>query len=106
MDRLWYRLQEDKTPVACNIEDINQSASNILAKTELEINNEKVRVSTVFLNLNHNYSDQGPPVLFETMIFGGKHDSYQDRYTSYEDAMRGHYAVVDRLNGLDSGIEL
>jgi len=28
------------------------------------------QVSTVFLNgLDHNYSDSGPPLLFETMIF-------------------------------------
>lgn len=27
-------------------------------------------VSTVFLGLDHNYADEGPPVLFETMILG------------------------------------
>jgi hypothetical protein len=27
-------------------------------------------ISTVFLGLDHNYSDDGPPHLFETMAFG------------------------------------
>ncbi len=48
-----------------------------------------VRVSTVFLGLDHAFGS-GPPILWETMIFGGKEDLYQDRYTSHEDAMIGH----------------
>ena len=28
-------------------------------------------VSTVFLGLDHNLSGSGPPVLWETMVFGG-----------------------------------
>ena len=27
-------------------------------------------VSTVFLGLDHNFSEEGPPVLWETMVFG------------------------------------
>lgn len=50
-----------------------------------------VRVSTVFLGLDHKFSiDAGPPVLWETMIFGGPHDQYQERYRSRTDALSGH----------------
>jgi hypothetical protein len=28
------------------------------------------------------------------MIFGGKHDQYQERYTTYEDAWLGHLKCV------------
>jgi hypothetical protein len=52
-----------------------------------------VRVSTVFLGLDHSFVD-GPPVLWETMIFGGPHDEYQERYTSREAALAGHTAAV------------
>lgn len=48
-----------------------------------------VKVSTVFLSIDHNWGD-GPPVLWETMIFGGKHDQYQERYTSRAAALEGH----------------
>jgi hypothetical protein len=51
-------------------------------------------ISTVFLGLNHRYSDKGPPLLFETMIFGGKHDEYCKRYSSWDDAMIGHDMAV------------
>lgn len=55
---------------------------------------EEVRVSTVFLGIDHNYSDRGPPLLFETMIFGGPHNDYQERYATWDEAERGHAKAV------------
>ena len=49
-----------------------------------------VRVSTVFLGLDHCFDGDGPPVLFETMIFGGEHDQDQERYCTWEEAEAGH----------------
>jgi hypothetical protein len=46
-------------------------------------------VSTVFLGLDHNWGG-GPPLLFETMIFGGRHDDYQERYSTWDEAVEGH----------------
>lgn len=57
-----------------------------------------VRVSTVCLGLNHNFMG-GPPLWFETMIFGGKHDEYQERYSTLDEARRGHDRTVARVNG-------
>jgi hypothetical protein len=54
-------------------------------------------VSTVFLGLDHNILGMGPPVLFESMIFGGKYDGEMQRYTSYLDAKDGHEAMVKKL---------
>ena len=51
-------------------------------------------VSTIFLGLNHNYEPDGPPLLFETMIFGGKHDNYCQRYSTKKDALIGHKKAV------------
>lgn len=48
-----------------------------------------VRISTVFLGLDHSFGS-GPPLLWETMIFGGEHDQYQERYSTLDDAMTGH----------------
>jgi hypothetical protein len=56
-----------------------------------------VLVSTVFLGLDHGFLSEGPPVLFETMIFGGNHDQYQERYTTWDDAEKGHQEVLDKL---------
>jgi hypothetical protein len=52
-----------------------------------------VTVSTVFLGIDHSYGT-GAPVLFETMVFGGVHDGYQDRYTTRWEALIGHIQVV------------
>lgn len=54
----------------------------------------RVEVSTVFLAIDHNFSLDGPPVLWETMIFGGKHNYEMWRYISREDAIKGHHAAV------------
>ena len=48
-----------------------------------------VRVSTVFLGLDHSFGG-AVPVLWETMIFNGPHNQYQERYTSRADAIEGH----------------
>jgi len=54
--------------------------------TELPNN---IKVSTVFLGIDHKYGD-GPPELFETMIFGGEHNEYCERYATWDDAYDGH----------------
>lgn len=53
-------------------------------------------VSTVWLGLNHDYLT-GVPVVFETMVFGEPYENELRRYTTEEDAMRGHLLVLDRL---------
>ncbi len=56
-----------------------------------------VRVSTVFLGRDHDFTGLGKPILWETMIFGGEWDGYQERYTSQEAAIEGHARVVASL---------
>jgi len=53
-------------------------------------------VSTVFLGLDHAWGDE-EPVLFETMVFGGKHDQYQERYSTYEEAEEGHNRILQMV---------
>lgn len=57
--------------------------------------NRLYTVSTVFLGLDHDFGGQGQPVLWETMIFGQWEGKDQWRYTSREDALKGHAAAVD-----------
>lgn len=53
----------------------------------------EVRVSTVFLGLDHQWGD-GPPLLWETMIFGGARDCETWRWSSWHAAEQGHEAAV------------
>lgn len=53
-----------------------------------------VRVSTVFLGFDHNiFGDI--PLLFETMIFGGEHDGYQERCSTWTEAEKMHAEALD-----------
>lgn len=55
------------------------------------------RVSTVFLGLDHSFWE-GPPLIFETMVFGPGNwsDFDQDRYSTEEQAKAGHKKMVRR----------
>lgn len=53
-------------------------------------------VSTVWLGINHRFGD-GPPLIFETMVFGGGLDQYQERYSTEQHARAGHDAVVAKV---------
>lgn len=58
-----------------------------------------IRVSTVFLGLDHNWSDVGEPLLFETMIFGGQFNEYCERYCTRREALEGHLRVKAMVTG-------
>lgn len=55
----------------------------------------KVLISTVFLAIDHAFGD-GPPVLYETMVFGSdaNAEDRQWRYTTRAKAVCGHAAIV------------
>jgi len=57
----------------------------------------EVIVSTVFLGMDHSFNGS-TPVLFETMIFGGKYDSYQERYCTWDEAEEGHKVACELIN--------
>ena len=71
-----------------------------------------ITVSTVFLGINHNFLENGPPILFETMLFmdctpftdmlGVTHTTKdleempygQQRYHTLEEAKREHHKLT------------
>jgi len=57
-----------------------------------------VRVSTVFLGLDHNFGD-GPPLLFETMVFGGELDQEMDRCSTWAESVIMHDNMCKRVKG-------
>jgi hypothetical protein len=56
----------------------------------------QVRVSTVFLGIDHSFGF-GPPLLFETMVFGGELDQEQDRCLKWEEAEKMHERMCERV---------
>lgn len=65
----------------------------IVAKTKLGDS----EVSTVFIGLNHAFGS-GPPMIYETMVFGGVLDQECEHYSTPEEARAGHEAMCDRVN--------
>ena len=58
-------------------------------------NGEKISVSTVWLGLNHNLEPNSEPVIFETMVFGGRNAGMCRRYSTELEALVGHNEIVD-----------
>ena len=56
-----------------------------------------VRVSTVFLGVDHQFNLGGPPLLYETMVFGGTLDEEMRRYPTRAAALKGHARMVKRV---------
>lgn len=98
----WYILTTDNKPVAVSVREASKWLEenihrNVLKQDTLENDQgDKIFVSTVFLGLDHSWDNKGL-ILWETMIFGGINDQYQERYNSYEDALEGHQRAIDLI---------
>lgn len=85
----FYKL-DGKVPVPCS--DAREAdVGHRVARDEIGV----TIVSTVFLGLDHRHFGDGPPVLFETMIFGGPHDEWQKRACTWDEAEATHAAALD-----------
>ncbi len=56
-----------------------------------------VRISTVFLGIDHSFGMGGPPILFETMIFGGRYEGDMQRAATYDEALAYHANAVKNV---------
>lgn len=89
-----YILDDNRVPVPCS--DLMEWAK-WYETADRHVAQEvvgDVRISTVFLGINHRFGP-GSPLLFETMIFGGPHDGHQARCTFWDDAIKQHAEAVE-----------
>ena len=95
-------ILDGKKPVPCDLMTWARwlkGAERHVAKSG-DPKGEKPWVSNVFLGLDHSFG-YGSPMLFETMIFGGEHDQYQERCSTWEEAEIMHKKACQLI-----GIEL
>ena len=80
------------------LEQVLKDPSRIIGSTHLE----EYLISTVFLGIDHNFFGSGPPLLFETMIFGPPDDDelYQTRCCTYAEALEMHKRGIKHAKGL------
>jgi len=106
--RLYLLAEDGKTPVPVEMTDEGMQkygewyedfSHRIVANTAVG----ELRVSTVFLGIDHGFGI-GKPVLWETMIFpkDSLRELYQDRYTSHDDAVKGHEAAIAYAEALEA----
>ncbi len=93
-----YILDENGNPVPCDDlltwgEQFEKNPGRVLAQDRIKVGEKDILVSTVFLGLDHNFGE-GEPILWETMIFGGEHDQYQERYETRAGASIGHQRAL------------
>lgn len=96
----YYKLV-NKLPVPCSLLEwaatygMKKDKNRVIKQERHRIKGKKVFISTVFLGLDHAWGHGSRPILFETMIFGGKYSEYQDRCCTYEEAEDMHEKAVN-----------
>lgn len=85
----YYILDNNHNPVPATLTEWAEMFEDPARKLVSCTMGGDITVSTVFLGLNYNWGE-GPPILFETMIFGGEHDEDQWRYATWDEAVAGH----------------
>lgn len=63
-------------------------------QTHVTVRGNAATVSTVFLVFDHNFSGKGPPLLYETMVFGVDGGNFCRRYCTRTEAVAGHEEVA------------
>jgi len=83
----YYKLVDKvPVPVASLLEATTDEPARRVALTQIG----DVTVSTVFLVFDHAWGAGRRPLLFETMVFGGEHDEFQERCCTWDEALEMH----------------
>lgn len=80
-------------------EKVSKRGERILAKWS----EGEVKVTTVFLGFDHGLEEEGPPLVFGTLISGGPHDGSEWNYATLDDALHGHKHAVAFAKGEEFG---
>lgn len=100
---LIYILDDDGNPMPApgnSLGETVDSWNKWMMKNNLKVKVDTIggcKISTVFLGLDHNYSMKGPPLLFETMVFGGPRDQLMFRSSSRKYAEADHERAIQEV---------
>jgi hypothetical protein len=99
MESLW--LDRDGCPITVEQWTVLQpdiDYSRVARSTVMDAANPSrvLEVSTVWLGLDYSFGMGGPPLIFETMVFGDSEESELccERYATESQAREGHTAMV------------
>ena len=69
-----------------------ESADRVVSHTQIA----DIEVSTVFIGIDHQFYN-GPPLLFETMVFGGDLDQTCRRCSTWDEAVEQHESILSEV---------
>ncbi len=61
-----------------------------------DLRDEDIRISTTFIGLDHSSGD-GPPLVFETLVFGGPLDGEEEHCSTWQQAIEMHHQMAQRV---------
>ena len=102
---MYYILDADKKTVPATIQEVAPLFTDIDHKRVAYTEFGSSDVSTVFLFIDHGFGADRSPLLFETLVFGGPLANEMDRYSTWDEAVAGHEAMVARVKKTSQGME-
>lgn len=84
----WSRLHRDMSYRRIGRDEIPDDGSGQAAE-----------VSTVWLGMDHGFGAGHAPIIFETLVFGGRLANEGERYTTEAEAIAGHAKWVAAVRG-------
>lgn len=96
--QMYWILDEYGEPVPAGADEFSKWFGSSFSERTVAMDDvdEDLRVSTVFLGINHGMIGE-EPILFETMVFGGPLDGECRRYTTRDKALAGHARLLARV---------
>lgn len=115
----FYILDEEHHLVPATVLEWARYFEDFQRRRVAETETELFVVSTVFLGLDHRHFGEGPPIVFETMVFEREREIIEIwgrlisvrpdvegwRYASWDDAVAGHDATVSRLRRQEADVK-
>jgi hypothetical protein len=88
-----YDLFYDRAGEPISMEEWSRLFRDMTYKVVEKTHVGDAEVSTVWIGADHGFGE-GPPIIFETLIFGGALDQVGARYSTEEEARAGHEKFV------------
>ena len=99
-----FRLDASKNAVPCSLEEwafmFRDFAGRMVAETQVA---PGISVRTMFIGLDHDHDEGGPPEVFETMVFDGYRNAKTFRHRSWAEAEEQHLKLGRQLRAKHAG---
>lgn len=93
-----YKLDENKNSAPCSTDEWAEQLEKMVFEKTKHVADETIsgkRISTIWLGIDHQWCENGPPLLLETMVFNENEESiYCERYSTWDQAELGHKVAV------------